>query len=266
MNKISFIGAGRMASAIVKGILEKNLCQPDDISCCAGNDDTGKVLAEKTGIQFYINAENLPAETELIILACKPQQLDKIDPAILELAKGKAILSIVAGKEVATLEEMFIGARLVIRCMPNTPGSIGEGFTGYSPSQELGPADKAAIEGILGSLGEVLEMPEPWIDLVTAISGSGPAYFFEFTAALAEAGKHLGFPDDVADRLARSTFIGAAKLLEQSGEDPVALRIAVTSPGGTTQAALETFEAANLRELVAKAATAAHTRSLELSK
>ena len=266
MKKISFIGAGRMASAIVKGILDKNLCLPRDISCCAGNDDTGKILAKKTGIQFYDNANNLPLETELLILACKPQQLDNIDPAIIRLAQGKTILSIVAGKQVATLKEIFKGARLVIRSMPNTPGSIGEGFTGYSPSQKLGPEDKSVIEGILGSLGDVLEMPEPWIDLVTAISGSGPAYFFEFTAALAEAGKQLGFPDEIADRLARRTFIGAAKLLEQSEEDPVALRIAVTSPGGTTQAALETFEAANLRKLVAKAATAAHTRSLELSK
>ena len=266
MRKISFIGSGRMATAIVQGILDKGLYQPGDLACCAGNDDTGRILSQKTGIQFCVKAADLPVDTDLVILACKPQQLDKIDPAIPGLARGKAVLSIIAGKQVATLEETFPGTRIVIRCMPNTPGSIGEGFTGYTPSQKLGPGDKAAIEGILGSLGEVLEVPEPWIDLVTAISGSGPAYFFEFTAALAEAGKQLGFPDDLAERLAQRTFIGAAKLLEQSGEDPVSLRIAVTSPGGTTQAALDTFEAANLRELVAKAAAAAHQRSIELSK
>ena len=238
MKKISFIGAGRMASAIVAGILDKKLSQPSDIACCAGNDDTGKILAEKTGIRFCAEASDLPDDSDLFVLACKPQQLDNIDPAIPGLAEGKAILSIVAGKKLATLESKFPGARLIIRCMPNTPGSIGEGFTGYTPSSTLPPADKAAIEGILGSLGEVLEVQEPWIDKVTAITGSGPAYFFEFTAALAQAGKELGFPDDIADQLARRTLIGAAKLLEQSGESPVDLRVAVTSPGGTTQAAL----------------------------
>ena len=265
MKKISFIGAGRMATAIVKGILDRQLCKPGDIACCAGADDTGRILAKKTGIHFHANAADLPDDTDLVILACKPQQLDKIDLAVIGLTAGKAVLSIIAGKQISTLQEKFPGARLVIRCMPNIPGSIGEGFTGYTPSHELDPSDKASTEGILGSLGEVLAVPEDWINLVTAISGSGPAYFFEFTAALAEAGKQLGFPDDIADQLARHTFIGAAKLLEQSGESPVDLRIAVTSPGGTTQAALETFAAANLRELVARAATAAHDRSIELS-
>lgn len=266
MEKISFIGAGRMASAIVAGILENQLCQAADIACCAGNDDTGATLAERTGIQFCANAADLPEDTDLIILACKPQQLDNIDPAITALTSGKAVLSIIAGKQVSTLAAKFPQAQLIIRCMPNTPGSIGEGFTGYTPSGTFSAAEKSAIEAILGALGEVLQVEEPWIDMVTAITGSGPAYFFEFTAALAEAGQKLGFPEKIADQLARRTFIGAAKLLEQSGESPVALRTAVTSPGGTTQAALETFEAADLRELVARAATAAYDRSIELSK
>ena len=266
MNKISFIGAGRMATAIVTGILENKLYKATDITCCAGDDDTGKVLSNKTGIKFCEQASELPLESDLVILACKPQQLDKIDPAISRLTVGKVVLSIIAGKKIATLEEKFPQARLVIRCMPNTPGSIGEGFTGYTPGAELNSDDKISIEKILGSLGEVLEVEEPWIDKITAITGSGPAYFFEFTAALAEAGKKLGFSEEVAEKLAWRTFVGAAKLLEQSGESPLALRKAVTSPGGTTQAALESFEDANLRKLVYNAAQAAHDRSIELSK
>ncbi len=264
MKKISFIGAGRMATAMVGGILENKLRKSAELACCAGNDDTGRILAEKTGIRFLEQAADLPPDTDLVVLACKPQQLDNLDPAIRQLVKGNSLLSIVAGKRITTLQEYFPEANTVIRCMPNTPGSIGEGFTAYTPSENLSPEDSTSIEGILGSLGEVLHVPEEWIDLVTAISGSGPAYFFEFTAALAEAGEKIGLPAEMADKLARRTFIGAAKLLEQSGASPVDLRIAVTSPGGTTQAALEKFTERKLREIVAEASKAARDRSLEL--
>ena len=135
-----------MATAIVTGILENKLYKATDITCCAGDDDTGKVLSNKTGIKFCEQASELPLESDLVILACKPQQLDKIDPAISRLTVGKVVLSIIAGKKIATLEEKFPQARLVIRCMPNTPGSIGEGFTGYTPGAELNSDDKISIE------------------------------------------------------------------------------------------------------------------------
>ena len=265
MNKIAFIGAGRMASAIVQGLLQQKLYEPAAISCCSGPDDTGKNLSAQTGIGYCVDPADFDPDTDLFVLACKPQQIDDIDPALPKLAEGKTVLSIVAGKTIATLRAKFPGAALIIRTMPNTPGSIGEGVTGYAPEKDLDAGTQNTIESILGTLGHYLQVPEGQIDNITAISGSGPAYFFQFTNTLAQAGLDIGLSEDQAQLLAARTFIGAAKLLEQSGQTPTDLRNAVTSPGGTTQAALESFEAHGLQQLVSQAAQAAKQRSIELS-
>jgi pyrroline-5-carboxylate reductase len=265
MNKLAFIGAGKMATAIVQGLLNRKLYQPADIACCSGPDDTGKNLSAQTGIRHYENPSDFPPDRDLFVLACKPQQIDSIDPTLQQLANGKTVLSILAGTTIAKLRAKFPGASLIIRTMPNTPGSIGEGVTGYAPEKELEPQTQKAIEAILGTLGHYLQVPEGQIDAITAISGSGPAYFFQFTNCLAQAGMEIGLPEEQARLLAERTFIGAAKLLEQSGLSPTELRNAVTSPGGTTQAALESFQANGIQALVTRGATAAKDRSIELS-
>lgn len=251
---------------MIAGMLNQKLCTPEAIACTCGNDPSGPDLAKRTGIRYEPDLATLLKEADTVVLACKPQQFADLSPELAELCAGKLILSILAGTTLCRLSCKFSQARNVVRSMPNTPGQIGAGITAYCSRAVLSDEDTATVEGILGSMGEVVVVPEDDIDAVTAVSGSGPAYFFEFTAALRESAKQAGLKDDVADRLARKTLLGAALLLDQSGDDPEALRNAVTSPGGTTEAALNTFSEGDLRKLVTQAVNAARTRSIELSK
>lgn len=266
MSKVIFIGAGKMASAIVTGILKQKHFEPQHISCTCGNDPTGPELAKKTGITYQAELAGALDSTEIIVLACKPQQLSDIDETLVSKTDGKLIISILAGITLERLSAKFKGARAIVRAMPNTPGQIGEGITGYATSHPLDEADNTAVKNILTALGEAIALPEAQIDAVTAISGSGPAYLFEFTAALREAAKSLGLPDDISEKLAVQTIFGAASLLKQTEADPETLRDNVTSPGGTTHAALESLKAAHLRPIMIDAVTAARDRSIELSK
>ena len=176
------------------------------------------------------------------------------------------MLSIMAGITLERLRSVFPNARNVVRSMPNTPGQVGAGATGFLFAKPAQKTDLELIHQILSSLGFVQEVKQEGdIDRVTAISGSGPAYVFEFACALEEAGKDIGLEPSLARELAFHTIAGAAKLMQESGLHPEELRNRVTSPNGTTQAALESFSADALREIVRKAAHAARNRSIELS-
>jgi pyrroline-5-carboxylate reductase len=264
--RIAFIGAGRMASAIVRGLLEKEHYTPDEIGCTCGDDPTGPALAAATGIQFLRDITPALYEAEAVVLACKPQQFAAISPELAEAARGKLVLSILAGTPLTRLSEKFAHARNVVRTMPNTPGQIGAGVTAFAPLRELSEKDKAIVENTLSSLGNFHQVDEVDLDAVTALSGSGPAYLFEFAAALRDAGIHCGLDEGLADALAIDTLLGAAMLLAESGETPEALRDAVTSPGGTTAAALKVFEEGGFRDLVDQALAAAKARSIELAQ
>ncbi|WPJ98123.1 pyrroline-5-carboxylate reductase [Coraliomargarita algicola] len=263
--RIAFIGAGRMASAIVRGLLEKEHYAPEEIACTCGDDPTGPALAEATGIQFLKDITPALYETEAVVLACKPQQFAAISPELAEAARGKLILSILAGTPLVRLSEKFAHARNIVRTMPNTPGQIGAGVTAFAPLRELSDKDNGIVENTLSSLGNFHEVDEVDLDAVTALSGSGPAYVFEFAAALREAGVSCGLDEGLADALAIDTLLGAAMLLAESEETPEALRNAVTSPGGTTAAALKVFQEGDFRGLVERALAAAKARSLELA-
>ncbi len=264
--RIAFIGAGRMASAIVRGLLEKEHYAPGEIACTCGDDPTGPALAEQTGIQYLADITPALYEAEAVVLACKPQQFAAISAELAEAARGKLILSILAGTPLSRLSEKFAHARNVVRTMPNTPGQIGAGVTAFAPLRELSDKDNAIVENTLSSLGNFHEVDEVDLDAVTALSGSGPAYVFEFAAALREAGVNCGLDEGLADALAIDTLLGAAMLLAESEESPESLRDAVTSPGGTTAAALKVFEEGGFRDLVDQALAAAKARSLELAK
>ena len=263
--RITFIGAGRMATAIVRGLLEKEHYTPEEIACTCGDDSTGPALAKATGIQFLPDITPALHETEAVILACKPQQFSAIDEELAEAARGKLILSILAGTPLARLSEKFARARNVVRTMPNTPGQIGAGVSAFAPLRELSEKDVEIVENTLSSLGNFHEVEEEDLDAVTALSGSGPAYVFEFAAALREAGVNCGLDEGLADALAVDTLLGAAMLLAESEETPEALRDAVTSPGGTTAAALSVLKEGDLRRLVDQALAAAKNRSIELA-
>jgi pyrroline-5-carboxylate reductase len=266
MIQVAFIGAGKMASAMVRGLLTRRLYEPGQIGCTCGSDPSGPQLAAQTGIYYAADARELLRDADLVVLACKPQQLADLDAGYSKLTDGKLVLSILAGTPLAKLAGRFPGARNLVRAMPNTPGQIAAGITAYCARLELEVADHAAVENVLGSLGVVLELPEDDLDAVTAVSGSGPAYLFEFAAAFRAAAVAAGLSPAIAEKLVFETIRGSAKLLESSGEDPEKLRDAVTSPGGTTEAALKVLRAGGFRKLFEEAVAAARHRSQELAK
>lgn len=264
MIQIAFIGAGRMASAMVEGLLQQKHFTPEQIGCTCGNDPSGAELSARTGIRYFEDASALLAQADTVVLACKPQQLDDLGSELPTATQGRLVISILAGTTLKRLAEKFPQARNIVRAMPNTPGQIGAGVSAWASQAQVTSQDAQRVEQVLGSMGEVLALPEAQIDAVTAISGSGPAYVFEFTAALIEAGQKVGLSAEVAAILAKQTVLGAAKLMLHSPETPDTLRDWVTSKGGTTQAALESFAADGLRATVEKAVTAARDRSLAL--
>lgn len=264
--RIVFIGAGRMASAIVQGLLRNKYYLPEEIACTCGNDNSGSILAEKTGIQYREDAATAIQESKTIVLACKPQQFESIDDFIADAANEKLLISILAGTTLKRLKAKFCMARNIVRTMPNTPGQIGAGVTAYAPLSPLELTDGKIVEEILHSLGNFHEVDETDLDAVTALSGSGPAYVFEFAAALRDAGIHCGLDKTLSSELAIDTLLGAAMLLAESDESPEELRNAVTSPGGTTAAALEVMKNEQFRNLIEKAVEAAKTRSTQLSQ
>jgi pyrroline-5-carboxylate reductase len=266
MASFAFIGAGRMASAMIGGLLHRGAATSAEIGCIGGDDDTALALARRTGVTAHSHLAALLATADTVVLACKPQQLAGLDPRLADLTAGRLVLSILAGKRLARLAQTFPRARNVIRAMPNTPGQIGAGITCWSALRPLGPADRATVDSVLGALGQVIEIEEKHLDAVTALSGSGPAFVFEFVAALRDGGVAAGLPRAVAARLAQETVLGAARLLAETKAEPEPLRDQVTSPHGTTYAGLQRMAARDFRDLIKDTVLAAKARSEELSK
>ena len=168
MPKIAFLGAGRMASAIVDGLLAQKICPPEDLACADGGDGTAAALAARTRVNAPAGLSALLASADTIVLACKPQQLGGLDPRVAELTAGKLVLSILAGKRLARLAQVFPRARNIVRAMPNTPGQIGAGITAWCSLHLLVRADRATVDAILGALGTELSVTEPQLDAVAA--------------------------------------------------------------------------------------------------
>jgi pyrroline-5-carboxylate reductase len=263
--RIAFLGTGRMASAILDGLVSQNLCAPAAISVLGGSGSTASALAARTGAHLATDLPDLLANADLVIIAFKPQHLAAADPRLAELTRGKLVLSVLAAKTLARLARTFPHARNLVRTMPNTPAAIGAGITGWAALGELTPADRATVVAVLRALGREIELPENQIDALMAVSGCGPAFLFEFTAALREAGTACGLAPATADLLARETVIGAAKLMAHTGTDPEELRNQVTSPKGTTYAGLQVLQARDFRSLLRDTALASKARSAELS-
>ncbi len=264
--KIIFIGAGRMASAMIQGLLEKEHYVPREIACTCGKGPTGLQLAKATGIQYMPEITQALYETEAVVLACKPQQFADLPQEFTTATAGKLILSILAGTPLNRLSEKFNKARNLVRTMPNTPGQIGAGVTAFTPLRELAGKDTTIIENTLSSLGNFHQVKEEDLDAVTALSGSGPAYVFEFASALRKAGINCGLDEELSASLVIDTLLGAAILLAESDETPEHLRNAVTSPGGTTEAALKVLIDSGFRDLIDQALATAKNRSLELAQ
>ena len=266
-HSIAFVGAGKMVSAIVHSLLRSESFPSSQICCCSAKDGTSEKLAKTTGIaRFDTVEEMLTAKPSVLVLGCKPQQLGELPPSVAEQSSNCLILSIMAGITLSRLSKVFPNARNIVRSMPNTPGQIGQGVTGYFFYNTPEQGDSELINIILSSLGPAYQLTEEAdLDRVTAISGSGPAYVFEFTCALEEAARAIGLSSKLAKELALQTVTGSARLMESSEFHPKELRDQVTSPNGTTQAALESFSADELRTIVRHAVEAARARSIELS-
>lgn len=264
MSRIAFLGAGNMAGSMVDGLIRAGV-PAAHLACLGGNDPTGAKLASRTGIRLATGPADLCRDAGVLVVAFKPNHLAAAGPLFAEPSRGMLVVSILAGRTLASLASAFPNARAVVRVMPNTPAQIGAGISAWCADRPLGDGDRGSVEKILSALGSHHELPEEMMDAVTAVGGSGPGFVFEFTAALRDAAVAAGFSGDLADAFARSVVSGAGRLLE-GGRDPDALRDQVTSPGGTTAAGLEAFRRADFRGTVREAVLAARRRSSELSR
>ncbi len=253
-----------MAGAIVKGLL-KNSASPNEIICACGNDDTGKILASETGIECVDNLSELLEKSQTVVLACKPQQLADVAKSAAK-AKNTMLISILAGTPIARLRECFPNVKKIVRVMPNMPAQISQGISCFAPESKLDSDEIKMVENVLGAIGDFIEIEEARLDAVTALSGSGPGYIFEFAAAMIEGAKQIGFSQEEAVKLVNKTMLGSAMLLAQSPLNADELRTAVSSPGGTTLAGLSQLEQVNFRETMTNVLKAAQKRSQELSK
>jgi pyrroline-5-carboxylate reductase len=265
MPKIAFLGAGRMASAMIDGLLAQGVAAPGDLACLGGKGASAAALASRTGIRLARSPEELLAEADTLVVAFKPRQLADADSKLAALTAGRLVVSVLAGRRLARLAQVFPGARNVVRCMPNTASRIGAGITGWCAQHTLSAADQGTVDSLLGALGQAVEVPETQMDALTGVSGSGPAYVFEFAAALRDGGVAAGLDRAISEKLAIETLLGAARLLARRQISPEALRDEVVSPNGTTHAALQRLSAGGFRNLVRDAVLAAKARSEELS-
>ena len=266
MAKIAFLGAGNMAAAMVEGLLAKGDLRPADLICLSGSQKSATALAARTGIQLAPSLEALLGDAGTLVVAFKPQHLATADPRLTALSAGKLVVSVLAGKRISSLARVFPQARNLVRTMPNTPGQIGAGITGWCSREPLQGSDRVTVEQLLHALGQAIEVPEADLDALTGVSGSGPAYVFEFAAALRDAGVAAGLERGTAEKLAVETLLGAARLLARKQIDPETLRDQVTSPNGTTFAGLQKLKAGDFRGLIRETVLAATARSKELSQ
>lgn len=265
MTQIAFLGAGRMASAMISGLLQKKIFPATEIACTSAADGTGEAAAQRFGITYEPQLDRLIRSAGIVVFAFKPQQLADFGETMARLTRDKLVISILAGVTLERLNAVAPEARNLVRSMPNTPGQIGRGITAFAPARELLAKDRKQVEAVLGALGEVIALDEAQLDAVTGVSGSGPAYLFEFVAALRDGGMAAGLPEDVAYRLALQTARGASELLAEVPETPEQHREWVSSPGGTTLAGLAIMRERGFRRILRDTVLAAARRSRELA-
>jgi len=264
---ISFIGSGMMAEAMIAGLLNQNLVEPGQIIAAGPRPERGEKLAARYGIRWTANNEEAAEAGQIVILSVKPQVLKAVIPQVRgHLRRQDVGLSIVAGAPLQMLADGTAHAAFV-RAMPNTPGQIGQGITVWTATPEVCGPCRDQAQAIIGALGEeVYVEEEDYLDMATALSGTGPAYMFLFMEAMIDAGVHLGFSRRVATQLVMQTMQGAVAYARQSDRHVAELRNQVTSPGGTSAEALYQLEKGGLRTIISKAVWAAYQRSVALGR
>lgn len=265
MGKLAILGAGVMGENLLAGLLG-NGWSPEQVVVTDRRPDRQAELRRTYGVEV---SDNLTAvgEADTIVLVVKPQDvpglLEEIAPAVKD---GALVVSLCAGVSTASLEARLPDHAAVVRVMPNTPAQVAEGMAAVSGGTNATPEHVQAVTDLLSATGQVVAVPESYQDAVTAISGSGPAYLFYVVESMIDSGVDLGLPRDIATQLVVQTMFGSAKLLRESGEHPTVLRERVTSPGGTTAAALRALENHKVRAAFMRAMEAARDRSRALAE
>jgi pyrroline-5-carboxylate reductase len=264
--RIAVLGAGRIGEALIIGLLSSGWRGPAEISASSRRPERVAELAERHGIAASVDNVEAAARAALVVVAVKPQDIDallgEIGPAI---TPEQTVLSVAAATPTATIERHLAAGVPVVRAMPNTPSTVHEGIAGLCAGAHADDAHVTLAEEALAHLGSVVRVPERYMDAVTAVSGSGPAYFALLAEAMIEAGLLLGLSREISTQLVVQTMLGTAKQLRDERMHPVELREMVTSPGGTTIAAIRELESAGVRAAFLNAIQAAMTRSKELA-
>lgn len=261
---ISFIGGGNMAQALIGGLIARGL-PPSRITVSDPVEQVRDLLKEK---DVHVTEDNLAAiaQADIVVFAVKPQVLAQVLRPLYGQFDDKLVISIVAGAEIATISEL-LGTERVVRVMPNTPALVQTGAHGLYATEQVNNTDRELASQVLAATGLTIWVnSEAQIDAVTAVSGSGPAYFFYLMESMIRAGKNLGLDEKVATALTLQTALGAAQMAITSSNTPAELRKNVTSPNGTTQAAIEVFDHAQISQNIQAALAAAKTRSQELAQ
>lgn len=262
---LAFIGSGQMAEAMIAGLVGNQSLHPEQIIAVGPRKERGQELAARYAIRFTTDNIAAAREADLVVLGVKPQVIEDVLPAgQRSLEHCELILSIAAGTPISYLVNLFDNAR-VVRAMPNTPAKIGKGITVWTATDKVEAQQKGQAQAILKALGEeVFVEKEDYLDMATALSGTGPAYIFIFLEAMVDAGVHLGFSRRIAEKLVLQTMLGSVEYAIASGEHLATLRNQVTSPGGTSAEALYQIEKGGLRTVISRAVWAAYQRSVAL--
>jgi pyrroline-5-carboxylate reductase len=264
--KITFLGGGNMATALIGGLLGKGF-PAQDLRVVEVLAESRDRLAQELGVRCFAAADDAALDCDVVVLAVKPQQLRDALEALSGRLGSRLVVSIAAGIRLADIGRWLGGHARLVRAMPNTPALIGAGITGLCAEPSVSAAERDSAQQILGAVGETLWVEdEAMMDAVTAVSGSGPAYVFYFIEALQHAATQLGFTVEQARKLSLDTFLGGASLAVRSGEDVTVLRQRVTSKGGTTEAALLSMDRDNVAAAIGRAVKAAQVRGRELGE
>ncbi len=263
--KLAFIGGGTMGEAIVAGAIAKNVAGAEDIAVCDVAPDRREYISSRYGVSVTEAASEAASGADIVVLAVKPQQFAAAAGGLKgSLTAGQTVMSIMAGVRIEMIAEVT-GHAAIVRTMPNTPATIGEGMTVWTATAAVAGPARESVRQLLSVLGEEAAVDdEKYIDMATAVSGSGPAYVFLLIEALVDAAVKIGLDRELAMRMVLQTVRGSAQYAGESGADPAALRDRVTSRGGTTEAALRELEDAGVRAAFARAVDAAYERAKEL--
>lgn len=265
--RLAFVGAGVMAEAMIAGLLNRGLIAPERIVASHPRSDRRCRLSERYGIAAVEGNREAAAQADLVLLTVKPQALAGVMRQLHgRLEPRQVAISIVAGAGVATLSR-GLGHDAIVRVMPNTPAQVGQGMSVWTSTADVGAMQREWVRTVLGALGEELWVEEEkYVDMATALSGTGPTYVFLMMEALIDAGVHMGFPRRIAEQIVLQTVSGSVAFARDSGKHMAELRNMVTSPGGTSAEAIYQMEKGGLRTVLSRAVYAAYQRTLALGQ